>query len=108
MLGTGSIHSPERGKVVNQTQGSSSESHQEQQEMGPETLLQHRSEVHPGDEARDKARDKQTYNTGQGGNQWPRLSLNEAPGERVWWGSQVRPFKAIKVCWCRQDPDSFA
>ena len=67
---------------MNQVQGSSRDSHQEQQEMGLETLLQHRSEVHPGDEARDSARNRQTYNTAQKGNEWPRLSLNGAPGER--------------------------
>lgn len=76
--------------------------------MGLQTLLQHRSEVHPGDEARHRARDRQTYNTAQEENKWPRLSLNGAPGERLWVGSQMRPLRAIKAYWCYQDPDSFA
>lgn len=91
-----------------QVQGSSRESHQEQQETGLETLLQHRSEVHLGEEARDRAIDRQTYNTAQEGNGWPRLSLNGAPGERMWVGAQVRPLRAIKAYWCHQDPERFA
>lgn len=64
---------------MNQAQGSFQESHQEQQE------LQHRSEVRKLGQAQE-------------GDEWPRLSLNEAPG----CGSQVksgqlRPVGAIRT-----------
>lgn len=48
VVGRGFVNSPRQGKVMNQDEDPSRDSHKELQEMEIDTGLPHRSNIHPG------------------------------------------------------------